>query len=57
LLAYGVPDSGLLSHLRRAGARLAQGECFGAPFALRDFAALLAARRRAQGGPVEARQA
>jgi CheY-like chemotaxis protein len=57
LLAYDVPESGLLSNLRRAGVRLAQGACFGAPFALRDFAALLAARRRAQGGPVEARQA
>jgi CheY-like chemotaxis protein len=57
LLSYDVPESGLLGNLRRAGVRLAQGACFGAPFALRDFAALLAARRRAQGGPVEARHA
>lgn len=54
LLADGVPTASLLSPLRRAGASRAQGPCFGAPFALRGFGALLAARPRAKAGAIEA---
>ncbi len=44
LRAVDTPSPGLLPALRRAGVGWAQGACFGSPFALRDFGALLAPR-------------
>ncbi len=42
LRAADTPSPELLPALRRAGVGWAQGACFGSPFALRDFGALLA---------------
>ena len=44
LRAADTPSPELLPALRRAGVGWAQGACFGSPFALRDFGALLAPR-------------
>jgi EAL domain-containing protein (putative c-di-GMP-specific phosphodiesterase class I) len=57
LLADGVPSTGLLSQLRKAGASRGQGACFGAPFALRELELLLAARSDAASGAIEAARA
>jgi CheY-like chemotaxis protein len=49
LRAADTPSSELLPALRRAGVGWAQGACFGSPFALRDFGALLAPREGEPG--------
>jgi CheY-like chemotaxis protein len=57
LRAAGVGSRELLPALRRVGVGRAQGACFGAPFAPRDFPALFSARAGGAHCKIEARRA
>ncbi|MCI4677348.1 response regulator [Rhodoblastus acidophilus] len=57
LRAADAASPALLAPLRRAGVGWAQGPCFGAPFALRDFSALLGTRAAEDAPEIKARRA